>query len=328
MYKDKTILITGGTGSWGRELTLQLLKKSPRKIIIFSRGEFLQVEMERLFNNPIIKYVIGDVRDPEAVDRVFQNGIDIVFALAALKHVPVCENMPLEAIKTNILGVSNLINAAIKYKVKKFIDVSTDKAVNPINLYGMTKAVGEKLVIQANCLTKDTDFICVRGGNVLGTNGSLVPFVISRIQSENKIIVTDPKMTRFFLTVKEAIFLLLYAADSGLGGEIFVMNMPSFKLMDIIEVLINRYGDKNTKIEYIGAREGEKLHEELISKNELRRTFQVSIDFYVILPELETGRNYYHKIQPRIKLHNGLNSTINLKGKNYLKSLLKSGGFI
>ena len=178
MFKDKTILIDGGSGSWGNELTTQLLEKEPKKIIIFSRGELAQVNMERKFRNNIIEYVIGDIRDADAVDRLFQRGIDYVFHLAALKHVPVCENQPQEAIKTNINGTINLINAAIKYKVKKFIDVSTDKAVAPTNLYGMTKSVGEKLTIQANNLTNDTDFVCIRGGNVLGSNGSVVPFFI------------------------------------------------------------------------------------------------------------------------------------------------------
>ena len=161
MFKDKVILLPGGTGSWGNELTTQLLEMNPKKIIIFSRGELSQVNMERKFRNNKLEFIIGDIRDAAAVDRLFHGKqIDCVFHLAALKHVPVCENQPQEAIKTNIVGTTNLVNAAVRYRVKKFVDVSSDKACSPTNLYGMTKAVGEKIVIQANNLTDYTDFVC------------------------------------------------------------------------------------------------------------------------------------------------------------------------
>jgi FlaA1/EpsC-like NDP-sugar epimerase len=173
VFKNETILITGGTGSWGNELTSQLLIKNPKKIIIFSRGELAQVNMQRKFENNKLKFIIGDVRDYSAVDNATKN-VDYIFHLAALKHVPVCENQPQEAIKTNINGTINIINAAIKHGVKKVIDVSSDKAVAPTNVYGMTKAVGEKLIIQANTLTDKTDFVCIRGGNVLGSNQMVV----------------------------------------------------------------------------------------------------------------------------------------------------------
>jgi FlaA1/EpsC-like NDP-sugar epimerase len=181
--KDKTILITGGTGSWGNELTKQLLEKDPKEILIFSRNEYMQVVMQRKFNNPKLKFIIGDVRDEYAVDQVFRNNdIEYVFHLAALKHVPICENQPFEVVKTNINGTNNLINAAAKYKAKKFIDVSSDKAVAPLNLYGLTKATGEKLTIQANNMTDYTDFVCIRGGNVLGSSGSVLPLFIDQIK--------------------------------------------------------------------------------------------------------------------------------------------------
>ena len=174
--------------------------------------------MNRAFNNPIVKYVIGDVRDKEAVNLVVSQKPDYIFQLAALKHVPICENQPREAIKTNIIGVENIIDAAIRYKVKKFIDISTDKAADPSNLYGMTKGIGEKLTIQANCLTTDTEFICIRGGNVLGTNGSIVPYIIDQIKTCNKVKVTDNRMTRFFLTLPQAVSLIFYAAGERYRG--------------------------------------------------------------------------------------------------------------
>ena len=209
MFTDKTILITGGTGSWGRELTKQLLEfYQPSKVIIFSRGEISQVDMLRKFNDKRLEFVIGDVRDKDAVDAVMRRGVDYVYHLAALKHVPICENQPQEAVQTNITGTKNLINSSILYGVKKFIDVSTDKAVSPINLYGYTKGVGERLSIQANCLTKDTEFICIRGGNVLGTNGSVVPYIIDQIKT-GEVFITDSRMTRFFLTLSQAINLLI-----------------------------------------------------------------------------------------------------------------------
>lgn len=287
MFKNKTILITGGTGSWGHELTKQLLEKDPKKIIIFSRGELSQVTMERKFNNEKLEFVIGDVRDKDAVDKVMSRNIEYVLHLAALKHVPICENHPQEAIKTNIDGTTNMVNSAIKYCVKKFIDVSTDKSVSPTNLYGYTKAVGEKIVIHANTITNHTDFVCVRGGNVLGSNGSVVPLFIEQIKRFNKITLTDSRMTRFFLTLPEAITLLFKAIEYSCGGEIFVMNMPSFSIDLIAQALISIYGNPETKIEEIGIREGEKLDEVLISEHESCRSYIIDKDYFVIYPELK-----------------------------------------
>lgn len=328
MFKAKTILITGGSGSWGNELTKQLLEMHPKKIIIFSRGELAQVLMQRKFNGSQIEYVIGDVRDANAVDRLFSRGIDIVFHLAALKHVPVCENQPQEAIKTNIDGTTNLINAAIKYKIEKFIDVSTDKAVAPTNLYGFTKAVGEKLAIQANNLTNDTDFVCIRGGNVLGSNGSVVPLFIKQIKTNNKITVTDGSMTRYFLTLSQAIHLLFQAAEESVGGETYVMNMPSFYISDVAKALINHYGNDQTLIEEIGIREGEKTDEELISVHEAKRSYKFSDDYYIILPDININRdyNYINKLKKFNRL--SFSSADNIKDVDYLTTLLDKGGFL
>jgi FlaA1/EpsC-like NDP-sugar epimerase len=328
MFKNKKILIDGGSGSWGNELTTQLLEKTPNKVIIFSRGELAQVNMQRKFNDSRIEYVIGDVRDADAVDRLFQRGIDYIFHLAALKHVPVCENQPQEAIKTNIGGTINLINSAIKYKVKKFIDVSTDKAVSPTNLYGMTKSVGEKLTIQANNLTNDTDFVCIRGGNVLGSNGSVVPYFINQIKTQNRVTITDSTMTRFFLTLPEAISLLFEAAENSVGGETFVMNMPSFYIKDLAKVLVDVYGNEKTVIEEIGIREGEKIHEVLISEHESVNTYKFDENYYVILPSIKINKNYSHLNDCEEVDFITFSSADNLKGKEFLHELLYKGGFL
>lgn len=328
LINNSVVALTGGTGSWGQELTKQLLEKNPMKIIVFSRGELAQVNMQRKFNNERIEYVIGDVRDADAVDRLFSRGIDYVFHLAALKHVPVCENQPQEAIKTNVNGTVNIVNAAIKHKVKKVIDVSSDKAVAPTNLYGFTKAVGEKLAIQANNLTEDTNFVCVRGGNVLGSNGSVVPFFINQIAKYNKISLTDGSMTRYFLTLPEAIALLFQAAEVSVGGETYVMNMPSFKISDVAQAIISHYGNGDTTTEEIGIREGEKLDEELISQHESKRSYIFNDDYYIILPDIHINRNYRY-VENLAKVDfDRFTSADNLKDVEYLKGLLNKGGFL
>lgn len=330
MLKDKTVLITGGTGSWGNELINQMLPLEPKKIIVFSRGELAQVMTRIKFNNnPLLHFVIGDVRDADAVDRLFsQINIDYVFHLAALKHVPVCENQPQEAIKTNIRGTTNLVNAAIKYKVKRFIDVSTDKAVSPTNLYGYTKAVGEKVVIQANNLTNDTIFVCIRGGNVLGSNGSVVPIFIDQIKKNNEITITVGHMTRYFLTLPEAIHLIFNAAEAGVGGETFVMNMPSFYISDLGQVLIDYYGNLGTRIKEIGIREGEKMDELLISEHEAPRSYVFNKDYYVIKPDLDIDRDFSYMNTLTKVSFNKFSSADNLKGIEFLKDLLNRGGFL
>jgi len=329
MFKNKSILITGATGSWGQELTTQLLEQYPKKIIIFSRGELAQVNMERKFLNDKLEFIIGDVRDVSAVDRLFDNKkIDCVFHLAALKHVPVCENQPQESIKTNIIGTTNVVNSAVRYKVPKFIDVSSDKAVSPTNLYGMTKAVGEKIVIQANNLSDSTDFVCIRGGNVLGSNGSVVPLFIDQIEKFNKITVTVSAMTRYFLTLSEAISLLFEAAENSVGGETYVMNMPSFYISDLAKVLIKHYGNKDTIIEEVGIRPGEKLHEELISEHEAARSYVFNEDYYVIMPEINIVRDYGYIDELKSVNFNRFSSTDNIKDEDYLTKLLDKGGFL
>ncbi len=330
MYTDKVILITGGTGSWGHELVKQLLQKDVKEIRIFSRGEFAQVNMQRKFDNAALNFVIGDIRDKEAIQEATQ-GVDYVFHLAALKHVPVCEMQPQEAIKTNIIGTANLINACIKNNVKKLIDVSTDKAVAPLNLYGMTKGVAERMIIQSNQLQSQTKFVCIRAGNVLGSNGSVVPLFINQIKKYNKITLTHHEMTRYFLTIPEAIALLFKAAEQSIGGEIFVMKMPACRIIDLAQVLIKRYGNEETKIEEVGIRPGEKLHEELISAYELGNVYEYDSNYYLIVPSImsEEMRKYYHDFRhlkklttPEVSLKN------NLMTEQQIKEMLQKGEFI
>jgi len=257
MFTNSTFFVTGGTGSWGHELVKQLLYKNPKEIVVFSRNETSQVAMKRAFDDPRLRFCIGDIRDKEALVAASE-GADYVYHLAALKHVPVCEDQPLEALKTNVTGTQNVIEAAIENKVKKVIYISTDKAANPSNFYGMTKAIGEKLIMHANLLKSETKFVCVRGGNVLGTNGSVIHIFLKQIREKNEIGITDTEMTRFFLTLEDAIELLFKASEESLGGEIFVMMMPTCKILDLAEVLIEALGRKHVTIKELGVRPGEK----------------------------------------------------------------------
>lgn len=328
MFTGKKVLITGGTGSWGNELTAQLLGFEPEQIIIYSRSEFHQVSMERRFNDPRLKFLIGDIRDH---DRLIEctKGIDYIFHLAALKHVPVCEEQPYEAIKTNIIGTKNVIEAAKWNGVKKVIDVSTDKAVDPLNLYGMTKAIGERLIIQANLSQSDTQFVCIRGGNVLGTNGSVVPFFADQIKRFKKVKLTDSRMTRYFLTLQQAIHLLFKASEVSHGGETFVMKMPACKISDLAEVMIEELSpNEKLPIEEIGARPGEKIHEVLVSRYEAPLSYQYDENYFLILPQLHIDDLAdKHKSLKKVTFEE-YTSNDELMTKDDIRKMLKDGKFI
>ncbi len=286
MFNNKKVLITGGTGSWANELVKQLLESySPTEIRLYSRGEQKQVEMKHRFGgNPILKFVVGDVRDSDRLEMASKD-INYIFHTAALKHVPVCEENPWEAVLTNIQGTKNVTDAAIKNKVAKVILISSDKAVDPLNLYGTTKQCAEKLIIAANNLSKSTRFVCVRGGNVLGTAGSVVPLFREQIRKNNEITLTDDRMTRFYLTLKQAIHLVFKSIENSIGGEVFVLNMPATKITDMAKVMISNLGDSTTKIRRIGVRPGEKMHEVLISRYESERTLEEG-SYFIILPNI------------------------------------------
>lgn len=326
MFNGKTIFISGATGSWGQTLTRMLLDNyQPKQIICFSRGELQQVLMQRKFRDSRLKFVIGDVRDYEAV-RFAMRDVDIVFHLAALKHVPICEDHPQEAIKTNITGTTNIVNAAIENQISKVIDVSTDKAVDPLNLYGMTKAVGEKLILQANDLSSHTKFVCIRGGNVMGSNGSVIPYFIEQIKSGGPITITDLNMTRFFLTLEQAIKLLFKAAEASVGGETFVMNMPACYIRDVAAVLMDHYG--TVDITEIGSKPGEKLDEMLISKHEALLSRCYDENYYVILPSrCSEELNAQYKNLPKFP-HAEFSSKTAPIGHEQIHQMLKRGNFI
>lgn len=329
-FKGSSILITGGSGSWGNELTRQLLRDhDPAQIRIYSRGEHKQVEMRRKFKDDRLKFIIGDVRDKNRLIMAMKD-VDYVFHLAALKHVPVCEENPWEAVQTNIIGTQNVIEAALYNKVKKVIDVSTDKAVDPFNLYGVSKSCGEKLVIAANLNDGGTKFVCVRGGNVLGTNGSVIPLFKEQIRRNNEVTITDDRMTRFLMRVEEAIDLLLHAAINSYAGEIFVLKMPACKITDLVDVMIKKLGNKKTGIKNIGIRPGEKLYEVLVSRYEMPRTFEIE-KYFVILPQIHLSEteNHYKSKKLLSFEHDEFNSnnTYMLNNKEIDKLLKKDNWF-
>jgi FlaA1/EpsC-like NDP-sugar epimerase len=273
------ILCLGGTGSWGYELTRELLSDpNVSSVTIFSRNEFNQVKMQRVFNDERLTFIIGDVRDYDAVfGACFRQ--DTVYLLSAIKHVPICEDQPDEAIKTNIIGTQNVIKACIAQKVTKVIDVSSDKAAAPNNLYGMTKAVGEKLILSANRYSS-TRFKCIRGGNVLGSNGSVCQLFIDQIKKDNRVTITSKEMSRYFLTLPQAIRLLITSCE--FDADMLVMKMPSCRIYDLAIVLIKHYGNKDTQIVETGVRPGEKLHELLVTEWEASKAYMFGPDFYAI----------------------------------------------
>jgi Predicted nucleoside-diphosphate sugar epimerases len=326
MFNNSRILVTGGTGSWGYELIRQLLPQNPKQIIVYSRNESSQVSMSRFFEDPRLTFCIGDIRDKEALMRACEQ-VDYVFHLAALKHVPVCEDQPYEALKTNVIGTQNVIEASIANRVKRVIYISTDKAANPSNFYGMTKAIGEKLIVYANLLRSDTKFVCVRGGNVLGTNGSVVHLFMNQIQSKRQVGITDLRMTRFFLTLQDAIKLLFKASEESIGGEIFVMTMPTCRIVDLAEVLMESLG-RQAEIVETGTRPGEKLHEILLTEFESKSTVVYDDEYLVILPPLDVpGLKERYSTYAPVQF-DSFSSSQNIMDKEHIRQLLVRGGFL
>jgi len=292
-WKNKVILVTGGTGSFGKKFIEIVLKEyTPAKLIVFSRDEQKQHEMRQAgFDHPNLRYFIGDIRDYQRLRRAFE-GVDFVVHAAALKQVPACEYNPMEAVKTNILGSSNVIDAALDANVEKVIALSTDKAVNPINLYGATKLAAEKLFVQSNAYAggRKSRFACVRYGNVVGSRGCVVP-VFLRQRDEGVITITDERMTRFWISLEQGVRFVIQCLDEMHGGEVFVPKIPSMKVVDLAKVVAPQ-----AKINVIGIRPGEKLHEVLISEDEARTVVELD-DMYVVQPAeaLWFGRDWENK---------------------------------
>ena len=280
-WSNKVILVTGGTGSFGKKFIRILLDEyHPAKIIVFSRDELKQHEMRTTggFDDPTIRYFIGDVRDRDRLTRAMY-GVNIVVHAAALKQVPACEYNPMEAIKTNILGSSNVIDAAIENNVEKVLALSTDKAVNPINLYGATKLAAEKLMVQSNAYAggRKTRIACTRYGNVVGSRGSVVPLFLKQRPSGH-VTITDERMTRFWISLEQGVRFVVRCIEEMQGGEVFVPKIPSMRMVDLAKAMA-----PEAEVEIIGIRPGEKLHESLISEDEARTTVEMP-DMYVVQP--------------------------------------------
>ena len=308
MFKDKTILITGGTGSLGQALTKRLLEMDAHAIRIFSRNESKQIEMENNIKDDRIRFFLGDIRDLQRLTRATED-VDLVFHAAALKHVPKIEYNPFEAIKTNVVGSQNVIDACLANDVEKVICVGTDKAVSPLNTYGATKLLMEKLFVAANnYLNREkyrTIFLAVRYGNVLGSSGSVIPKFIELIKKNKPITLTDPKMTRFTITMDEALDFILKATATGMGSEIFIPKLKSYEMSVLIDALIELVGE--IKQEVTGIRPGEKLHETLINSDEMRYAWNID-DMYML-------SNPHHKLfhtNDLLDTYDGINKVENL----------------
>ena len=278
----KVILLTGGTGSFGKQFTKTVLAEhNPKTIRIYSRGEYNQYLMGRELNDERLRFFIGDVRDKERLRRAM-NGVDVVIHAAALKQVPACEYNPIEAVKTNIEGAVNIIDTAIENNVNRVVALSTDKAVHPVNLYGATKMVAEKLFTQGNSyvgLSRNTRFSCVRYGNVIGSRGSVIP-LFNEQKKTGKLTVTDDRMTRFWLTLEQGVNFVINSLAAMKGGEVFVPKIPSMQITDLARAIA-----PDAEIEVTGIRPGEKLHEVLITEDEARHAVEYD-DHFVIEPEL------------------------------------------
>lgn len=301
MLNDKTILVTGGTGSFGQKFIGTIMTKyRPKKVIVFSRDEFKQFEMSKTFptDKYPIRYFLGDVRDKERLVRAF-HGVDYVVHSAALKQVPALEYNPMEAVKTNIMGADNVIHAAIECGVRKVIALSTDKAVNPVNLYGATKLAAEKTFVAANAYAGgDVKFGVVRYGNVMGSRGSVIPFFMDlKKRGIKEFPITDKRMTRFWMLLEESVVLVLKALELSVGGEVFIPKIPSMNIIDLAKAI-----EPKCTFSYFGIRPGEKLHESLISEDESRQTF-VHEGVYVILPSFGFEDEIFNKYKksPRVK---------------------------
>ena len=305
MLKGKKVLITGGTGSLGIALTKRLLQENVDTIRIFSRNENKQLEMDSKFHDDRLRFLLGDVRDYNRLTRAFED-IDIVFHAAALKHVPIIEYNPFEAIKTNVIGSQNVIDACLEEDVEKAICIGTDKAVSPLNTYGATKLLMEKLFITAsNYLKKErhkTKFIALRYGNVLGSSGSVIPKFINQIKNNEKITITNSNMTRFSISIDEALDFILKATEIGKGSEIFVPKLRAYSLMDVKDALFDLLGKTDEQI--VGIRPGEKLHEILINNDEMNYCWEYQEMYMIVDPSLRKFISLTNELPEKKKIEN------------------------
>lgn len=332
MFDGKTILITGGTGSLGQALTKRLLTTKARTIRIFSRNEEKQLKMETEFNNSRLRFLLGDIRDLNRLDRAMED-VDIVFHAAALKHVPKIEYNPFEGIKTNVIGSQNVIDACLNQNVDVSVCIGTDKAVSPLNTYGATKLLMEKLFITANnYLNKEkyrTRFLAVRYGNVVGSSGSVIPKFIEQIKSKKKITITDPNMTRFSITMDQALDLIIDAAISGKESEIYVPKLKAYSIVDVKDALFEILG--KTGEEIVGIRAGEKLHEVLINKDEIRSSWDLGDKYMIANPlkeESESKKAHSNKIKKIVNMETYSSDNVEKLSKVELKKTIIESGLL
>lgn len=294
-YKNKTILITGGAGSIGKEIVKKILGYSPEVVRIFDNNETGLFDLEQDLNSANIRLLVGDMRDKDRLEMALED-VDIVFHAAALKHVPLCEFNPFDAVKTNILGTQNILRVALQNEVEKFILISTDKVVNPTNVMGATKLLAERLTISANYYkgNRNTVFSCVRFGNVMGSRGSVIPLFLKQIQRGENLTITDPKMTRFIMSIGKAVDLILKAGKIARSGEIFILKMPSLRIQDLADAMREEYAPEygykpeDISLKIVGKRPGEKMHEELISCIECENVWE-NDELFIIAPQTSSS---------------------------------------
>ncbi|MDB9924133.1 polysaccharide biosynthesis protein [Planktomarina sp.] len=289
MFKNQILLIAGGTGSFGNAVLRRFLDTDIKEIRIFSRDELKQDDMRKTYNNDKLKFYLGDVRDRGSINDAMR-GVDYVFHAAALKQVPSCEFYPMQAVKTNIIGTENLLDSAINAGVKKVIALSTDKAVYPINAMGISKAMMERVVVSKGRNVKDTMIACTRYGNVMASRGSVIPLFISQIRNETPITITDPNMTRFMMSLDQAVDLVVFAFENGASGDIFVQKAPAATIEQLAYAVKDVLGRPDHEVKTIGTRHGEKLYETLLTKEEMGKA--VDMGEYYRIPADTRGLNY------------------------------------
>ena len=331
MFEGKKILITGGSGYLGRALSRRLLKENVHSIRIFSRNESKQIDMQNEFeDNPKLRFFIGDIRDRERLFRAME-GVNVVFHTAALKHVPVVEYNPFEAIQTNVIGSQNVIDASHHENIEYCVAIGTDKAVSPVNVYGATKLLMEKLFVSANnyvdTIKYSTKFLATRYGNVLGSSGSVVPKFIQQIKNNQKITVTDPKMTRFTITIDDALDFILNSVSESQGSETFIPKLKAYNIMDLKDAIISILGD--SPFEIINIRPGEKMNETLINKTEMDYTIENEKKFILLRPELFTSEKLkYHGYSKPNEISEYSSGVVEKLTVNEIKNLILKAGIL
>jgi len=332
MFDGKTILITGGTGSLGQALTKRLLTTKVRTVRVFSRNENKQVVMESELHDKRLRFLIGDIRDKERLITAL-DGVDIVFHAAALKHVPVIEYNPFESIKTNVIGSQNVIDACLHQNVGTAVCIGTDKAVSPLNTYGATKLLMEKLFVTANNYLNrkkyKTRFLAVRYGNVVGSSGSVIPKFIEQIKAKKKITITDPKMTRFSITMNQALDLIIDTAMNGKESEIYIPKLKAYSITDVKDTLFDLLGNTGEKV--IGIRSGEKLHETLINNEEMRSSWDLGKYYMIANPlrdENDIKESYSQKIKKISNVESYSSDSVAKMTKSELKKTIIESGFL